>query len=209
MTPSLESAPAPTSRHWRLRHDCEKGYRVGVGTSTPTLSAKCKAWLWQLELPCVAVYRLGQLAQHLAERSWWLGGAPYALFAALQSIVRLVLHVDIAPRCVIGPGLHLGHPYTIIVGPTRIGSNCSMTHNVTIGMGLSAGRRGIPTIGDDVWIGPNSVLTGPIHIGDKATIAAGSVVSRDVPPGALVMGNPARIVLAQYDNSALLDYRVA
>jgi serine O-acetyltransferase len=191
-----------------MHHDCRKGYQVGLGTSEPSWQGKAKAWLWQLELPCVAVYRLGQLARALRRRNQLLGMALLLVYAPLQFLVRVLLQVDISPRCVIGPGLHLGHPYTIIIGPTTIGANCSLTHNVTIGMGLSAERRGIPTLGDDVWIGPNAVLTGPIHIGDGATVAAGSVVSRDVPPGALVMGNPARIVLASYDNSALLDYEV-
>lgn len=201
-----EAAPRPTTG-W-MHHDCRKGYQVGLGTSEPSWLGKAKAWLWQLELPCVAVYRLGQLARELRGRNQFLGMALLLVYAPLQFLVRVLLQVDISPRCVIGPGLHLGHPYTIIIGPTTIGANCSLTHNVTIGMGLSAERRGIPTLGDDVWIGPNAVLTGPIHIGDGATVAAGSVVSRDVPPGALVMGNPARIVLASYDNSALLDYEV-
>lgn len=204
---AAESPSAPR-RHWRMRHDCEKGYQVGLQTKTPSLAGKLKAWLWQLELPCVAIYRLGQLAQTLRERNILLAIIPLVAYVILQGLVRVLLHVEISPRCEIGPGLHLGHPYTIIIGPTKIGANCSVTHNVTIGMGLSSGRRGIPTIGDNVWIGPNAVLVGPIHIGDGATISAGSVVSRDIPPGALVMGNPARMVLAAYDNSPLLDYSI-
>ncbi|WP_050725775.1 serine O-acetyltransferase [Vulgatibacter incomptus] len=192
-------------RHWHLREDCEKGYRIGLRTRTPSFSGKLKAWLWQLEIPCVAVYRLGQLAQTLHREHVAFAVIPYAIYVVLQAFVRLVLHVEISPRCEIGPGFHLGHPYSIIIGPTRIGSNCNVTHGVTIGMGLSAGRGGVPTIGNNVWIGPNSVLTGPIHIGDGATVGAGSIVTRDVPPGALVMGNPARVVLAEYDNAALLD----
>jgi len=195
-----------SARHWSIRHDCRKGYQVGLGTMHPSLVGKIKAWFWQLEIPCVAVYRLGQLAQELRQTSRILAAVPYLTYVVLGAFMRLVLHVDISTRCRIGPGLHLGHPYTIIIGPTTIGSNCSLTHNVTIGMGLSSGRRGIPTIGNDVWIGPNAVLTGSIHVGDGATISAGSVVSRDVPPRALVMGNPARVVLADYDNSPLLDY---
>lgn len=210
-TPAKEAPvaePVAPRRHWRMRHDCAKGYQVGLTTTRPSLLGKLKAWVWQLELACVAVYRLGQLGLELRDKNKALGTLVLLLFAPLQMTVRVLLQVDISPRCRIGPGLHLGHPYTIIIGPTTIGANCSLTHNVTIGMGLSAERRGIPTLGDNVWIGPNAVLTGPIHIGDGATIGAGSVVSRDVPPGALVMGNPARVVLAQYDNSALLDYRV-
>ena len=59
-----------------------------------------------------------------------------------------------------------------------------------------------------MWIGPGVTITGDITIGDGATISAGSVVSRDVPAGALVAGNPGRVIQADYDNSAMLNYRV-
>jgi len=200
-----EARPAPR-RHWGLKHDCEKYYFIILGTRTPSLPRKIKAWLWNFELPCIAVYRFGQLALTLRERSEVLGAVPFALFLGAQVVVRLVFHVEIPHRCRIGPAFHLGHPFTIIIGPTEIGANCNVTHNVTVGMGLSAAGRGVPVIGNDVWIGPGSILTGPITVGDGATISAGSVVSRDVPPRSLVAGNPARVVLADYDNAALLGY---
>jgi acetyltransferase-like isoleucine patch superfamily enzyme len=71
---------------------------------------------------------------------------------------------------------------------------------------LTGRSHGIPIIGNDVWIRPGATLTGPITIGDGATIAAGAVVSKDVPPRALVAGDPARVAIADYDNSALLGY---
>ena len=47
-------------------------------------------------------------------------------------------------------------------------------------------------IGRNVWIGGGALLLPGVHVGDNALIGAGSVVTRDVPPGASVMGNPAR-----------------
>jgi serine O-acetyltransferase len=120
--------------------------------------------------------------------------------------MRVVFHVELPLRARIGPGFHLGHPYTVIIGPTTIGANCNVTHNVTIGMGFGASGVGIPVIGDEVWIGPGATLTGPITVGDGAAIAPGAIVSRDVPPGALVAGNPARVVQLGYDNRALIDF---
>lgn len=54
-------------------------------------------------------------------------------------------------------------------------------------------------IGNDCWIGENSFLVGGISIGDGAVILAGSVVTKDVPPYAIVGGVPARIIKYRYD----------
>jgi maltose O-acetyltransferase len=51
-------------------------------------------------------------------------------------------------------------------------------------------------IGDDVWIGFNATILKGVTVGDGAVICAGAVVVRDVPPGATVEGNPARVVEA-------------
>lgn len=208
--PTASAAPAPArpprARHFGLRHDCEKYYFIILGTTQPPLHRKLKAWIWNFELHAILLYRFGQLAMVLWERSKLLGAAPLTAFLGFQYLARLVLHLEIPHRCRIGPAFHLGHPYGIILGPTEIGANCNVTHGVTIGMGLSAAGRGVPTVGDNVWIGPGAILTGPIHVGDGATISAGSVVSRDVPPRALVAGNPARVINADYDNAALLGY---
>jgi acetyltransferase-like isoleucine patch superfamily enzyme len=52
------------------------------------------------------------------------------------------------------------------------------------------------TIGDDVWIGTGAIILKGVRIGDRATIAAGTVLTRDVPGGALAAGNPAVITSA-------------
>ena len=49
-------------------------------------------------------------------------------------------------------------------------------------------------IGDDVWIGPNATILKGVTIGTGALVEAGSLVTRDVPPGARVLGNPAQII---------------
>jgi acetyltransferase-like isoleucine patch superfamily enzyme len=50
------------------------------------------------------------------------------------------------------------------------------------------------TIGDDVWIGIGAIILKGVHIGAGARIQAGAVITHDVPPGAIVAGNPGRVV---------------
>lgn len=57
-----------------------------------------------------------------------------------------------------------------------------------------------PVIGDDVWIGVRAILTPGISVGNGAIIGAGAVVTRDVPPFAIVAGNPARIIRYRKDD---------
>ena len=63
-------------------------------------------------------------------------------------------------------------------------------HNVTIGTNM---RGRAPIIGDDVFIGVNSTVLGPIRIGNRVRIAANTAVSTNVPSDSIVVGSPARI----------------
>jgi serine O-acetyltransferase len=81
-----------------------------------------------------------------------------------------------------GLGVVIGHDAVIGVG-TKV------LHNVTIGG--RAGSRANPVIGNEVVIGAGAIILGDIKVGDGAVIAAGAVVLKDVPPGAMVAGNPA------------------
>lgn len=60
-----------------------------------------------------------------------------------------------------------------------------------------------PIIGNDVWIGNDVVLKGGIAIGDGAVIAANSVVTKDVPPYAIVAGVPAKIIRFRFDSNVI------
>ena len=131
--------------------------------------------------------------------------APFArpLAALAQKLVEIVTGISLPTRCEIGDGLYIGHYGSIILSPqARVGHNCSLAQNVTIGVAGAGEDRGAPTIGNRVFIGAHSVIVGRITIGDDVVVCAGSVVNRSVPARAVVMGNPARVV--SYDGS--FDY---
>jgi serine O-acetyltransferase len=95
----------------------------------------------------------------------------------------------------VGPGLFIGHCGGIVVTPyARIGRDCNLSHNVTIGVTRGGRHPGAPTIGDRVYIGPGAVLIGAITIGNDVAIGANAVVTHDVPDRATVRGNPGVIV---------------
>jgi serine O-acetyltransferase len=89
----------------------------------------------------------------------------------------------------IGPGLYMWHGYGTVCHALSIGVDCEIGQLVTIGY---SDRGGPPTLGDRVRIGPCATLLGAITIGDGAVVGANSVVLKDVPPGTVVGGVPAR-----------------
>lgn len=89
---------------------------------------------------------------------------------------------DISYRLDVDEGLYIGHIGTIVIhGDAKIGKNCNLSQNVTIGILNSGKNKGTPTIGDNVFIGPGACVFGNVTIGDNVTIGANSVVSHDVP----------------------------
>ena len=66
-------------------------------------------------------------------------------------------------------------------------------------------RKGDTVIGNDVWIGRESVIMPGVHIGDGAIIAACSVVVKDIPPYAVAGGNPVRVIRKRFEDDELID----
>lgn len=106
------------------------------------------------------------------------------------------LGCDIPASTQIGEGFEIFHSaHASVVSPeTIIGRNVSLRQNTTIGAKGFGGAEKSPVIEDDVTIGPNVCIIGNITIGKGATIGAGAVVVKDVPPNAIVAGNPAKIL---------------
>ncbi|RCJ22316.1 serine acetyltransferase [Nostoc minutum NIES-26] len=120
---------------------------------------------------------------------------PYCIF--YQLIVDYILGIELPCNTKIGSNLKLIHGHGLVVNhETVIGAKCTLRHSTTIGnKKLPDGSNSAsPQIGNNVDIGSNVVIIGPVKIGDNAVIGAGSVVVKDVPQSAVVAGNPARII---------------
>ena len=115
-----------------------------------------------------------------------------AKFFQLQN--RIFYGNAISPRCSIGKGTRFPHGGlgVLLHDETKIGENCTIHCGVKV-VG-TPGKDGAATIGDDVIIGANSVLIGPIKIGNGSIIGAGSIVTKDLPQHVVAVGNPARII---------------
>lgn len=101
---------------------------------------------------------------------------------------------QIYPETQIGEGFYLGHWGSLVINPnTKIGKNCNIAQGVTIGQQNRGKNEGYPTIGDEVWIGPNAVIVGAITIGRNVLIGPNSYVNFDVPDNSVVLGNPGTI----------------
>ena len=116
-------------------------------------------------------------------------------FARLVSqISRQMTGIEIHPGAQIGQGFFIDHGMGVVIGETAIiGDNVLLYQGVTLGgTGLEKGKRH-PTIGSNVVIGAGAKVLGNITIGDNSYIGANSVVIKDVPPNSTVVGIPGKI----------------
>lgn len=151
-------------------------------------------------------------------------------FEGIQKVVKELLGTSegafINPPfyCDYGKHIHVGKNFfanyncTIIdVAPVTIGDNCQMAPNVAVytaghpvhpAVRNTAYEYGIEvTIGDNVWIGGNTVILPGVHIGDNTVIGAGSVVTRDIPSWCVAAGNPCKVIRSITETDREYYYR--
>jgi serine O-acetyltransferase len=124
----------------------------------------------------------------------WMLNVPAVL---AQLFAEVTTGIQLPTSAAIGPGLYIPHTGCIVVSSRAvIGRHCTIAHGVTIGHGGGGCKPSgaCPVIGDRVYMGPGSIIIGPITIGDDALIGAGAVVIRSVLPRGVAVGNPARVI---------------
>ncbi len=112
-----------------------------------------------------------------------------------QKGIEITTGISIPASAQIGHSFYIGHFGGIILNSeTVIGSNCNIAQNVTIGVSGKGEKRGVPVIGNNVYIAANSVIAGKIKVGDDVLIGACSLVNSDVAEGTTVLGVPASVI---------------
>jgi serine O-acetyltransferase len=142
---------------------------------------------------------------------WLYRGELFFLARFVNHLARLFTAIDIHPGASIGRNFFVDHGFVVIGETAEIGDNVTIYQHVTLG-GTNpadgvAGKRH-PTIRDDVIIGSGAAVLGPITVGPRARIGANSVVTKDVPDGATMVGIPARstLVTAEQSSGHFLPY---
>lgn len=123
----------------------------------------------------------------------------------LGAFINPPFYCDYGKHIEVGKNFFANYNCTLIdVAKIKIGDNCQMAPNVAI---YTAGHPVHPvsrnsayeygkevTIGDNVWLGGNTVVCPGVHIGNNVVIGAGSVVTKDIPDWTIAAGNPCRVI---------------
>lgn len=133
------------------------------------------------------------LFHRISHRLWNMG---------LKWLARMVSHlgrwltgIEIHPGAVIGRRFFIDHGMGVVIGETAvIGDDCTLYHGVTLGgTSWEKGKRH-PTLSNNVVVGAGAKVLGPILVGEGARIGSNSVVVKEVPPGATVVGVPGKLI---------------
>ena len=133
---------------------------------------------------------LHRIAHYLFKKGWIF------LPRLISNFARFITGIEIHPGAKISEGLFIDHGAGTVIGETvEIGKNVTLYQGVTLGgTGKEKGKRH-PTIGDNVVVASGAKVLGSFTVGHNAKIGAGSVVLKEVPPYATVVGIPGKVVL--------------
>ena len=120
----------------------------------------------------------------------------FFLARAVSQVSRFFTGIEIHPGAKIGRRFFIDHGMGIVIGETcEIGNDVTIFQGVTLGgTGKERGKRH-PTLHDNVLVATGAKVLGSITIGENSKVGAGSVVLKDVPPNATVVGIPGTVVV--------------
>src|SRR6478736_4152725 len=129
------------------------------------------------------------------QAAWWWRHGFHWMGRWVSHVARFFTGIEIHPGATIGRRVFIDHGMGVVIGETaEIGDDCTLYHGVTLGgVSWNQGKRH-PTLGKGVVVGAGAKILGPFTVGDGAKVGSNSVVVKAVPPGATVVGIPARVV---------------
>ena len=144
---------------------------------------------------------------HLAHKIW--NFKFYLIARIISQFSRFLTGIEIHPGARIGKNLFIDHGMGVVIGESsEIGNDVTLYHGVTLG-GISPSENSDnqrnskrhPTLLDNVIVGSSAQILGPITVGECARIGANTVVLKDVPANATMVGNPAKNISTNMDTS--------
>ena len=163
--------------------------RYGINAA-PSFTRKIKLLLFN-SAPGVKFSIVFRSCQHYRGKNKLLF---YFFFLYLRR-VKYKYGFDISYRTKIGKGLYIGHFGGVVIhGDSCIGEYCNLSQGMTIGVLNRGKNKGVPKIGNSVFIGPNAVIVGGVTIEDDVLIGANSLVNFDVKANAVVAPIPSQII---------------
>lgn len=141
------------------------------------------------------VYRIGHWMWTYEGRFWQVVWLWRPFYIIIKRLTEIVTGIALQPQATIGKGLYIGHGGSIYVGgKVRMGNNCNLSHEVTIGIAGRGDKRGMPVIGDRVYFAPGAKVFGKIEVGSDVAIGANAVVTKSIPDRAVAVGVPAHVI---------------
>lgn len=167
------------------------------GDRSKLLRVKLRKILFTPGCTYIYLFRHASEARNPVSKCFWL---------FWLHLTKVITGIQIPVGTKIDRGLRILHFGTIVVNPgTVIGKNFNIAQGCLIGM--SEGKNtGTPTIGDNCFLGANSIIVGGVKIGNDVLVAPGAFVNFDVPDNSIVMGNPGKII--QRESSPTKKYIV-
>ncbi len=130
---------------------------------------------------------------YLSHGMWRRGYHTFARFIA--QFGRLLTGIEIHPGAMIGRRLFIDHGMGVVIGETaEVGDDCTLYQGVTLGGTSLARKKRHPTLENEVVIGAGAKVLGSFTVGRGAKIGSNAVVTKPVPAGATVIGNPGRVI---------------
>lgn len=182
--------------------DYKKCLSIG-GSKDLGIFGKIKFLIPLYGLHSIVIYRYGHWVDNLHSSNLVSRISYYPLillYFIFNFIIEKAYDIKINRHAEIGKSFYIGHFGGICIPICSIGDNCSINQRVKIEPPMQDNEC---LIGNNVWIGAHAVIKSGVVLGNRTTVAAGSVVLKDVLDNYLIAGNPARSLNTNYDNSAL------